>query len=554
MPCFESETRDKIKVPTAVSRAFMDAALEHIKVGRSYPEALDQLAITSGLQPETINSILRRDPKTFSITKQAIARAGQTRMLRNAAEGFAEQLKGNGEVYHEPGRIAKAWDIQRRIALGGHSPVFPWTHMRNWAVQIPTAAGRARMGAFWRSAVDVWKYGGERGRALYEMDMGLMQMGDRYDFWKQSGADIQPGKRTPGDILLQTRKPSWQTRNFDSLKTARYTALEDVWSRLDPALKEGDTGKALGAMLARDMDYATGSVMPPVGEAINPLSKTTATVSQMTGQYNLLLSSKLFFAKHMDAWLSPLRYLAKGGRATIAEKAARNVALKRWANTVAAHLGVLGVNYAFNKAMGWQPPNLTDPNKSDYLRLRVGNHVVPFSPMLEGLRLPIVITAAMVAKGSDDAGTRLWRAVWNAAHPAFHTLYEQTSGKNFMGQKVPSVRNYLASKGVVSPPTDKFGKPLKDEMGVPEYLGTKLPIAAAGATEEYVRALKDQGVDKNQAEAFVKAALSGASSAIFGMHSYEDQSKTPTVKGRATTSPFITRQQRGQRTIKPSPF
>src|SRR5207248_11496862 len=224
-------------------------------------------------QPETINSIFRRDPKSFSITKQAIARSGQVRMLRNAADAFADQLKNDGRLQGEPGLVAKAWDIQRRIALFGHSTVFPWTHMRNGAVQLPTEAGRARMGAFWRAAGDVWKYRGVKGQALYEMDMSIMQAGDRYDFWRLSGADITPGKRTPGDILLQSRNPSWQTRNFDALKPARYTALEQVWSKLDPVLKEGDTGKAVAAMIARDMDYSTGSVMPPIGESANPLAK-----------------------------------------------------------------------------------------------------------------------------------------------------------------------------------------------------------------------------------------------------------------------------------------
>jgi hypothetical protein len=529
-PCFESQAQDKLKLPKEVLAAFTDRMLEHLKVGRSYPETLNAMSQESGLQPETINSIFKRDPQRLSITKQTIARAGQVRMLRNAADAFAEQLKTDGKLQQEPGLVAKAWDLNRRAALFGHSPVFPWTHMRNWAVQIPTEAGRARMGAFWRAATDVYKYAGERGKALYEMDMAMMQMGDRYDFWKSSGADIVPGKRTPGDILLQSRKPSWQTRNFDALKPARYTALEQIWSNLDPALKQGDTGKAVGAMLARDMDYATGSVMPPAGEAANPLAKSAAQLSQLAGHYNLLLSSKLFFAKHMDAWLSPLRYLAKSGRMTPPERAAANVALGRWANTVAAHLSILGANYAFNKMMGWQTPNLTDPNKSDYLRIRLGNVVVPFSPMLEALRLPIVFTAAMVGKGgSDTAGTKLWRAVWNAAHPSFHTLYEQVSGKDFMGRPVPSLRglaNYLAPS-VVPPATVSKAK-AQTPVTPMEYAATRFtPIAVSGGVREFYQALRDQRLDGNMAMAFLKGAGASASSALLGTHMYEEEPKVP---------------------------
>ncbi len=514
-PCFENQAKDKLKLPKDVMYAFTDRLLEHLKAGHSYSEALDVMHQETGLQPETINSMYRRDPKSLSITKQAIARAGAVRQLRNAADALAGDLKTNGSIYQEPGRIAKAWDIQRKIALSGHSPVFPWTHMRNWAVQIPTEAGRERMGAFWRAAGDVWRYYGEKGQALHEMDMTLMQKGDRYDFFRQSGADITPGKLGPGDILLQGRKPSWQTRNFDALRVGRYTALDAAWSHLDPALKEGDTGKAMGAMLARDMNYATGSIMPPAGESANMLAKTGAQLSQLAGHYNLLLSSKLFFAKHMDAWLSPLRYLAKSGRMTTAERASANIALGRWANTVAAHLGILGVNYAFNKAMGWQTPNLTDPSKSDFWRLRIGNAIVPFSPMLEALRLPIVFTTSLAAKGSDEAGTKLWRAVWNAAHPAFHTAYEQIAGKDFRGRPVPSIR------GLISPVKSKL-----PPVSPGEYFGTRFtPIAISGGVAEFYQALRHENVPPSLATAFLKSAGSAAASALVGTHLYEEEPK-----------------------------
>jgi hypothetical protein len=438
-------------------------------------------------------------------------------MLRDAADELAGQLKTNGQMYHEPGKVAKAWDLQRKIALYGHSVVFPWSHTRNWAIQIPTAAGRARMGAFWRSATDVYRYRGAKGRALYEMDMTLMKMGDHYDFFKQSGADIEPGRRTPGDILLQNKKPSWQNRNFDSLKVGRYTALKAVWDGLDPALKQGEGGKALGAMLARDMNYATGSVMAPVGEAANVMAKTTSQLSQLAGHYNLLLSSKLFFAKHMDAWLSPLRYLAKGGRMTPPERAAAGVSLKRWANTVGAHMTILGANYAFNKMMGWQTPNLTDPTKSDFLRARLGNYVVPFSPILEAIRLPIVATAASLTKGTG--GEKLFLAAWNAAHPTAHTVYEQASGKDFMGRPVPSVRGAIATRG-----QSLYIPSKKPQVSVGEYLGTRAtPIAVSGGLREYYQALRDQGLNAGMSMAIVKGLGAAAASALAGTHLYEQE-------------------------------
>ena len=152
-PCYESQAKEKVKVPPAIAKAFANEVLEHIKGtpyhyagldpkpgGLSYAEALDAVSEKTGLQADTINSILKRDPQVFSRTKQALAKASDMRMIKDAAEAFAGDLKNNAKVY-EPGNIAKAWDLNRKLALGGHSVVFPWTHMRNWAVQIPTEAG-----------------------------------------------------------------------------------------------------------------------------------------------------------------------------------------------------------------------------------------------------------------------------------------------------------------------------------------------------------------------------------------------------------------------------
>ncbi len=534
-PCFESQTREKIKVSPGVAKAFMNEALESIKGGNGYADALQAMSEKSGLQPETINSILKRDPKVFSLTKQAIAKSGDIRKIRDAADAFAAQLKGDATLNNEPGKIAKAWDAQRRLALSGHSIVFGGTHMPDWAIQIPTEGGRARMQAFWRAQSDLlsFKYAGEKGRALYEMDMALLEKADRFNAWKSASADITPGKRQPGDILLQNRKPSLQTRNFDALKPARYAALEDAWSRVDPELKKGDTGKALMAMIARDMNYATGSVTAPVGEAATEGAKTASQLSNLAGRYNLLLATKLFFAKHMNAVFGPLEYLAKAGRMTPAERAAFNISMGRWANIVTTQLGILGANYAFNKAMGFKTPNISDPGEaSTYMRLRAGNVIVPFSPMLETLRLPVVFAWALAHKGTEGAGSVLWRTLWNAAHPAAHTLAEQVTGKDFRGQPIPSVRNLIAPvKGYKGPAN--VGEAAKQ---VGEYASTRFtPIALSGGLRELYQGLRDANVPGGMATAFIKGAIAAAASGVAGKHLFElEDKKSKPVKFNAT--------------------
>lgn len=513
-PCFESQAREKLKLPPEIVRAFAREIMDGLRKGGTYEEVLGDVSKRSGLQPETVNSLLRRNPQTFALTKQALSDASDLRKIRDAADSFAGDLR-NGRQAYEPGKIAKLWDAQRRVVLAGHSPVFPWTHERNWAVQLPTEMGRSRMNAFWKAATRVYQYAGEAGKARYEMDMAGMMNSPRYHFWKSSGLDIEPGKLSSGDILLKGQKPSWQTRNFDALKLARYKAAEDIWKSIDPSLKDPKTGQDLAAMIARDVNYATGSVTAPRAAAANELAKSAAQASALSGRYNLLLSSKLFFAKHMDAWLSPMRYLAKTGRMTEAERAAANVALGRWANTVAAHLGILGINYAVAKALGSKTPNLTDPTKSDFLRMRFGNTVVPFSPMLEALRLPVVATAsAVTGKGGGD---KLWNALWNAAHPAAHTVYEQVSGKDYRGQPIPSIRNLVK-------PVKGYKGTTASDLG--QYVSTRFtPIAISGALREMYQALRDQNIPGGMATAFIKGAAHGVASGLLGTHMYEEEPK-----------------------------
>jgi len=146
--------------------------------------------------------------------------------------------------------------------------------------------------------------------------------------------------------------------------------------------------------------------------------------------------------------------------------------------------------------------------------------------MLEALRLPIVVTAAFATKGSDEGGTRLWRAVWNAAHPAFHTLYEQASGKNYLGRPVPSARNLLARQFPILSPTFTKEQRAHPES-VTEYLGGKLPIAVGGGLHEFYQALRNQGINASVAMAFLKAALTTGANAFAGTHMYEQEKRKP---------------------------
>jgi hypothetical protein len=521
-PCFERQVQDKLKITPAMSKAFMEEALNHVKAGLSTSEVFQAIAERSGLSLNTVAKVLQADSRLFSISKQAFARQNMARQIKMTAKQLAEEGMSGGKV-------RQSWNVLRRVVLAGHSPVFPFTHLRNLLY-----GSKFERQIFYQAVHDAWRYRGEKGAAVHEMDMALLKLSDHYETFKAWGLDIREGIH-PGDIVLANQgksgaaqairentfakllriDPANATRTFDALKIARYKLMKEYWDRADPALKSEEFGQ----ILARELNYATGSVMEPRGAAATKGDRAIAALSKSTG--DVLLSSKLFYAKRMEAF-NLIRFgtqkLVKGGRMTPAERAIANIALKRWGRIAATQLSILGVNYAFAKAFGFETPNLTDPNKANWMRLRIGKFVIPLSPLMEAVREPIrAVATAIQRRDIYEGGKQLARPVLNAMHPSASLLLEQVTGKeSFSGRPVPSIRNYVQ-------PIKKSKQPAET---VKEYVTTRVsPIAISGGLNEFYQALREEGVEAGMATAFIKGAAGGLTSGLAGTHIYEESER-----------------------------
>jgi hypothetical protein len=543
MACFEDQVRDRLKIEPRIAKAFMTETLQHMKPrlengvirdGLSVADAMESVASRTGLSVKTVARILQSDAKLFSISKQAFARQAYANKVRMAAQALAE----NGP--RQPGAILRSYNDLRRLVLTGHSPVFPFTHARN-LLYGPSAERQI----FYGMVHDAWAFRGEKGAANHQIAMAQMQKSKNYGLQKSAGLDIQEGLHH-GDIVLapesgtrfsraadkvgqwvgQSRlgkllriDPGNAARTMDALKIGRSKLFDYYWERQPPELKT----EAYARLLARDMNYATGAVTHPRGEAAMPLDRLVAAASDASG--NILLSSKLFYAKRMEA-ANIFRYgparladlLNKGGRMTPEERAIANLGLQRWARITATQLGILGANVLFARAMGLRIPNLTDPDKADWGRLRIGNFVIPLSPLMEAIREPIRAVAVGLKKRSVyEAGKEAVRPAVNALAPGLQLVMEQATGKEpFSGRTVPSVRN------MINPPNKSKLPPVT--LG--EYAATRFsPIAISGALREFYQALRNEGVSGPTAMAFIKAAAGGITSGFAGTHVYEETPK-----------------------------
>jgi hypothetical protein len=326
--------------------------------------------------------------------------------------------------------------------------------------------------------------------------------------------------------------PANATKSFDALKIGRSKLFDYWWNKQEPALRT----EAYAQLLARDMNYATGAVTEPRGAARMPIDRLVSAASNASG--DILLSSKLFYGKRMEG-ANIFRYgparlgdlISKGGRMTAEERAIANIGLKRWARISATQLGIVGANVAFAKAMGLQLPNLTDPSKADWGRMRIGKFVIPLSPLMEVVREPVRAVYTAIKKRSIYEGAKeATRPVVNALTPGVQLTGEQITGKEaFSGRAVPSVRN------VIQPP--KPGK--EPPIGIGEYASTRTaPIAISGGLHEFYQALRDEGVKPDMATAFIKSAAGFTSSALAGTHVYEEApKKTPVGRMREPKEP-----------------
>ncbi len=568
--CFESQVRDKLEIDPLVARAFLNQTLEHMKPfldatgikrdGLGVSDALQKVADQSGLSVETVAKIIQSDQKLYSISKQAFNRTREANAVKSAAGNIAE----NGTT--KTGSILRAYNDIRRLALTGHSPVFPFTHARNLLL-----GSGAERNIFFRMVHNAWAFRGEKGNFNYDTALAKMKSDRDYKTALSFGLPIKEGM-LKGDILrepesgtivskkmaeyskaiadskfgkLMRLDPKNAAKAFDAVKIGRFELWKHYWDNAPEGLKT----EAYGRFLARDMAYATGGIPNVAKESAQPVDRLVKAASDASG--NVLLSSNLFWGKRMEAFniarYGPARaadvasvtpehvanifngkfkladLLNKGGKMTPEERAIANLGLQRWGRIAATQIGILGANLAFAKAMGLKLPNLTDPTKADYGRMRIGNFVVPLSPLIEAVKEPIRAVSTAIQKRSAYEGAKeIIRPAVNALSPGIQLTVEQATGKEpFSSRNVPSIRNVIQKPKPTKQPPVTAG----------EYVSTRFtPIAISGGLREFYQALRKEGVSAPLATAFIKGAAGAATSGLTGTHIYEEEPKSPTVK------------------------
>jgi hypothetical protein len=507
---YESEARDKIEINPMVAKAFWNEAKAHFDTGKDFQATVKTMAEKSGLQEATVARVLTADKRLKAITNDMWLKRARYGDITRAAHQLVDQADTPKWAQNARG----LWDASRRIATLGHGGVFPFTHMRNLPLR-----GVEEAKIFAKTVKRAYSYATPRaGRARWAEDMATMQLDPEYANARRLGLDIEPGSEPVG--ILSSGARGWGRRGFDALKPSRL----ELFKRWSKELPQDMRDEQSGRMLAREINYATGSI-----------GKTGAGFARVTSP--VMFAPKLWFAKRMEAF-QPLRYLANAGRMTAGERMVANRALKSWAKIAVATGGILAANDALNKYVlkNDKRVNFTDFSKPGTLwRMNLGGMIVPLSPMAEVIRTPVAFVGALMATKRDlrgeapltSAGRLVLKDFLNALHPSITAGVELISGREAYG--TPGHLRRLPFPGVAQ--VVRGEEPEKEPpLTLGEYAAEKGPIPLAAGTREFVQALQDEGLSATDADTWVKSLLQSALSGGAGIHTFQDSSKPSGIK------------------------
>jgi hypothetical protein len=316
--------------------------------------------------------------------------------------------------------------------------------------------------------------------------MATLRSDPQFNFASRAGLDIKLQSRPVGMGMSR-----WTQQSFDALKTLRLKMFKKYWDQLDPV----DRSLEGAQDLAKRINHATGVVnTPPV-------------VAKIAGA--TMFAPKLRFAKYASA-VDPF---------------VSGFAAKRFAKLAAVNLGLLGINDLVNRYILKSNTNVnwTQPERPDWLRMKIGGVTIPMSPMIESMRLPIAATAVLLDPKQEDKGKVLMKEITSAVHPTLNAGYGLLTGKDLAtGAALPfkGVSQYVY--GEHRGEKKMFGKMVPDKyaksIGKGEYASGFAPIPFQPVLKEMAK----EGVPPDLSEKFLKAYVESVLSGLGGTHAYPD--------------------------------
>jgi hypothetical protein len=514
MACFQDQikkfpwTRERLAALAKLARPLMD------KKGATLEEVVNQLSAMTGLKPELIVKGISIRPK--GLPRNITDEMWQVQNNRRAIEKQAHIL---ATEWGTPAALKTARtiiDAPRRVAVWGHFTVFAKTHLADMLFTNP----KAYLTAFGKMLALTTK----SGQVAHAQRLLRMTIDPGYKEALRAGMDIEPGGGFREAFRTETQETTGsikQKRNamaFDELRMARFGIWKNTVAKLAAEERTPEDLK----VVAEVINNATGASTLKYG------------FGKLLSRF--LFAPRLFPAQFRAAYRDPIRAVYKAWfdrkNATPAELLASRYVIRRFTTLMVAYHAGLAAETAYSWATGDDrfKPNLTDPNRTDWLRYKLFGYSIPgLSPTIEMLRLPVRMFYAMAGARPGQsrlhsAGNVLEDYLVGRLNPVVGLGTELVTGQQIgtgrpLELKIPFTDT--AFSGVV----DLFKQQTSQLPPVKwtEFLGGKVMIPVANFSHELFDELRSNGLSFPDAKTWIQTLAIAGPEAITGYHLNADQ-------------------------------
>lgn len=482
---------------------------QYLDKGIGFNEMIKKVALDTGLSFKQVSEAIT-SPKIKPISDEMWAKQAAVRRSNIKVKDYIESHNKDNPISKFFKAVSK---FPKAVTTAFHGHIFAGTHYpmgfvtpSQWGIYF-NGIGKA-----WRNA-----YGSE---GFHEKEVQALTSDPNYTLAKRAGLqndvdntnidEFEKGGKIFGALGRTGAK------GFLGMKWTRQSMFNDYWGNLPEEQKTNESAKVVASLV----NLATGASNLKIPDA---LQEGMFAAGMESARWGRLFQNP---AKAIEKSTNILSDIVKGNPVKPEDK----VFLKVWGSRVgqqmATLLGVLGANaYVQSKINPKNPVNLTDPTKTDWLKLKGDNTDIDLSGGTLGVKsfLSSIGTYALNdqnhSKEVSDIGGKSIQYARGKLSPLYGDIADIGFGTDLTGNPLPFSNKTPASYA--------------HKLSWPEYIFQKSPIFIAEAVKNMYDNAQDNGIPKSHVDKIVNGVMQSLITTGTGVRttdSYQNQNKHPDIK------------------------
>lgn len=403
----------------------------------------------------------------------------------------------------------KVVNIFREESVFGHGGVFVGTHAGMTLMDLP------RMKHTVEAFFNAYKlaYG---KTADYEKSMENLKNSQNYVVAQRAGLQNNPDIISNDSEVISSKLGKLSEtgkRGFNAIKILRQAIFDSHYNSLS-AIEKADPSSAVSiARLVNNATGATNLALPPW------FKEVTFAGGMEAARWGKLTKNPL------EATSTALKALFDPKNTSIGDRVFAKVWARRVGSELATFSGLLVLNSAIQNHVngGKNNVNLTDPTKSDWLKMKIGNTTLDFtSGMLSTLNFAKQMVYQPLSKSKENIiakeGETVFKYGTGKFSPFYATATEALLKHDYSGNTMP----WSDAK-----PLHSYNHNLTWE----EYGESKLPLPIAEGFNAYYESAHQNGMSKSKIDNILTGLQYGAISGTTGFRAYETSQQEESKKG-----------------------